>query len=378
MTIILLLAACASSTSPGDRRTAGDVAPTPIPTSAAPTRPTYTVERGEVVYQVSFPGRMTPLVENPLAFAVDGVVETVHLERGDTVQAGELIAELDTQAWEEELARAQAQLAIAQTRLDTAATELAASRRQAEIAMELAQLDLDYARQQAGDSPTPAQALEIARLELLLESAQIELDRLATTVDPVLEADAQEAALRLAELESILANTSLVAPFAGQITSLRLSPGQAVIAQEPVGTVADVSQLEVGAGLQPNRLGELAENMPVIISAAGRPGDSYAGVIRQLPFANDEEGLVRITLDDPDAAASFSAGDRVNVTVVVERHPGVLWLPPAAIRDFNGRKFIVVQDGAVQRRVDVTLGLVSNDRIEIVSGVSEGEVVIGQ
>jgi len=76
-------------------------------------------------------------------------------------------------------------------------------------------------------------------------------------------------------------------------------------------------------------------------------------------------------------AWAVEPGDLVRVTVVLERKTGVLWLPPAAVRTFEGRKFVVVQEGAGQRSVDVTLGIESDDRVEIVDGLEEGDVVVG-
>jgi multidrug efflux pump subunit AcrA (membrane-fusion protein) len=55
----------------------------------------------------------------------------------------------------------------------------------------------------------------------------------------------------------------------------------------------------------------------------------------------------------------------------------VLWLPPQAIRTFEGRKFVVVQEGDAQRRVDVKIGVEGEDRVEIVEGLNEGQVVVG-
>ena len=72
-----------------------------------------------------------------------------------------------------------------------------------------------------------------------------------------------------------------------------------------------------------------------------------------------------------------SAASDVYKRQVLERKEDVLWLPPAAIRTFEGRKFVVIQEGAIQRRVDVTVGIESDDRVEIVSGVEEGDVVVG-
>ena len=56
----------------------------------------------------------------------------------------------------------------------------------------------------------------------------------------------------------------------------------------------------------------------------------------------------------------------------------MLWLPPQAIRTFEGRRFVVVQDGDAQLRVDVTIGIESDDRVEIEEGLTEGQTVIGQ
>ncbi|MEJ5200292.1 MAG: secretion protein HlyD, partial [Anaerolineae bacterium] len=68
----------------------------------------------------------------------------------------------------------------------------------------------------------------------------------------------------------------------------------------------------------------------------------------------------------------------VKVTVIVERKENALWLPPQAIRTFEGRRFVVIKEGVGQRRVDVKVGIESLDRIEILDGVAEGQQVLGQ
>jgi multidrug efflux pump subunit AcrA (membrane-fusion protein) len=64
--------------------------------------------------------------------------------------------------------------------------------------------------------------------------------------------------------------------------------------------------------------------------------------------------------------------------VTLQRKDNVLWLPPQAIRTFQGRQFVVVDEGNRQRRVDVKLGIQGPDRIEIVDGLKEGQKVVGQ
>jgi hypothetical protein len=74
------------------------------------------------------------------------------------------------------------------------------------------------------------------------------------------------------------------------------------------------------------------------------------------------------------------------LVVVIERKEGVLWLPPEAIRSFEGRSFVVVREGGSpdeakplrERRLPVRTGIESEERVEIVEGVEEGAVVVGQ
>jgi len=61
--------------------------------------------------------------------------------------------------------------------------------------------------------------------------------------------------------------------------------------------------------------------------------------------------------------------------ILGERHD-VLWLPPEAIRIYEGRRFVVVREGETQRRADVTIGVIGKERVEIPEGLEEGRIVI--
>jgi multidrug efflux pump subunit AcrA (membrane-fusion protein) len=352
-----------------------------VATSLAPQRPTYVVERGDVSFQIGLSGRVAALVEEPLAFTVDGQVGEVFAGRDSLVRAGDRLAALDTQAVEAELAQARSALAIAQRRLETVQTEVAIERRRAEIAVEMAQLDLDFSLSAAGETPTPEQAYQIGRLELQLELAQLELDRLTATIDPALQADADAAGLRVTELESHLAQSILIAPIDGRILSFNLVPGRSVAAGDVVGLMADPAELEVSANANGDQLEQLTVDMAALISPISGRGGTYPAVIRELPVrvdgSNQSDAELRIAFANEADAAVFELGQRVSIDILVAEHHNVLWLPPAAIRDFNGRKFVVIQDGELQRRSDLTLGLVGPERVEIVAGVEAGEVVIG-
>ena len=85
---------------------------------------------------------------------------------------------------------------------------------------------------------------------------------------------------------------------------------------------------------------------------------------------------VHITLDNLEGTG-LKAGDLVRVTVLIEQSPDTLWLPPAAIRTFEGRKFVMVRVGDRLQKVDVKLGVEGEDRVEITDGLEEGQIIEG-
>src|SRR4051812_27621130 len=115
--LLPLLAACgAAATAQQEPPT-----PTPLPPDAALERPTYKVERGTIERVLDVNGRITPVDLVRLAFRREGRVSKVNIKRGDTVKAGDVLAELqqdealdDLREAEDGLVQAQRDLVDAQ------------------------------------------------------------------------------------------------------------------------------------------------------------------------------------------------------------------------------------------------------------------------
>jgi hypothetical protein len=112
-------------------------------------------------------------------------------------------------------------------------------------------------------------------------------------------------------------------------------------------------------------------------------GQEYSGTIARLPSSAtsgtstvDADTAYHINFDGK--GQEFDVGDAVQVTVTLAQKDAALWLPPQAVRAFEGRRFVVVKDGERQRRQDVKVGIVGTDKIEILDGLKEGDVVVGQ
>ncbi|MEZ4729315.1 MAG: HlyD family efflux transporter periplasmic adaptor subunit [Caldilineaceae bacterium] len=367
-----------------ERAAAEAATPTPIPTPVVPVKPTYKVQRGEIVDEITFSGRISPVVEEELFFRAAGRVRAVFAKRNEMVTQGQVIAELEIDALERELNSAQLTLERAEVMLESAQRDYDTAIRLAQINLEKAEIRLS-ALQGQGSPDAEAVALQ----EKEVEVAQIQLASLQEEgVNPLLQNDVERASYDVTKLKAEIAEAQIVAPFDGQLLSVSLTPGQAVEAFRPVVTIADVTALEVSAELLSNQMQDLAEGMPASVVLVSRPGVVLHGTIRQLPYpygsgggtattVEDQDKSTRFTLDESATEAGFNMGDLVRVTVELERKDNILWVPPQAVRVFDGRRFAVLIDGETRRRVDVNVGIETQDRIEIEEGLEEGQVIEG-
>jgi multidrug efflux pump subunit AcrA (membrane-fusion protein) len=261
----------------------------------------------------------------------------------------------------------------------------------------LQQATLAYARAQASYDQALRQSaqrtFDVQSQRKRVALAELEVERLEGGVDPRLEQAVAKAELDLLDLQAQITDTLILAPFDGEVTAVSTAAGKAIEGFKPVIVVADPSELEVTAELSSDDMKELSEGQSVMVVPVEFPGEEREGTIRSLPYPygsggsaaglDEEDRATHLDVELGDLGPALSGaegvepGDLVRVTVVLERKDDALWLPPAAIRTFEGRKFVVVQEGAGQRRVDVILGIESEERVEIVDGLEEGQVVIG-
>lgn len=344
--LTLLLTACGSAPA------ASEATPTPFPT---PVRPTFTVQRGDIIVEAKLSGRVMPRALETVYFQINGQVREVYANVNDVVKEGQLLGEL-----------AEAQ------ELRAKADETRRTIRRAQIDLEIAQLTLEQFKSQ-GRSAT-----EIKIQELQVELAQMKLDEVLQSLgidpnSPVLD-----------ELDAQVAQARAFAPSDGTLIAA-VNVGRNVTPATPAFVLGDPDELEVVANLDASKgdteVREMFEGMPVTVTLDANGDVKLTGTIRQLPSpygtGESDEGAIHVVLDSPPSPSSYQAGDNVTVTVLLASKEGVLWLPPDAIRSAGGRTFVIVNTESGPQRVDVEIGLQTLDRVEIVSGLEEGQVVVG-
>ncbi|MGI6208883.1 MAG: HlyD family efflux transporter periplasmic adaptor subunit [Anaerolineae bacterium] len=277
--------------------------------------------------------------------------------------------------------------------------------RNALVAYELASAKYESAKQAASNASYNIQllqnAVETARLNLQkaqggvdpileqnVQAAQLEVERLQQGVDPALEKNVDAARLRMERLTAQLDAARIVAPFDGVVTGVLAFEGREAQERKPVIVIAEPGAVELSCDITSSIMEKLAEGMEANIIFSDSPGQTLTGTIRRLPYpyggggvrtatTGQEDMYTRITIEDT-GGRELKVGELGKVTVVIERRTDVLYLPPQAIRTFEGRRFVVVQDEeGRQRRLDVKVGIASADRVEIIEGVEEGQIVVG-
>jgi RND family efflux transporter MFP subunit len=275
-----------------------------------------------------------------LAFPVAGRVATVAVEVGERVRAGQVLATLDLQPLQAQLAAAQADLARAEA-------QVAEARLRAER-VQRAQV----AGAASGGEVTGAKA-ELAAAEATVRAAAAQRDAAAWSL--------QQASLR--------------APLPGVVALRGVEPGQAAGPGAPVLAIDGDSRelsllLPAALALQPGqalllRSGTAAEPSRVL-RVAGR---LEAGGLRRVFVAVPDSAAVgstwAVSLQGSQGGAAGAAAVRVPLRAV---------LPDASAG--SGRVLRLAKDGRTVEQVAVTLGALHGDAIDITSGLAAGDRVV--
>lgn len=351
MLYILLMSGCSTKI---DTTT-----PTPIPPSTSVPLVTFTVQRGEVVQEINFEGLVSLVDEKPVSFGVAGVLREIFVQVGDTVQQGDILAKLDVSDFEQ-------QLAVASSELERLETDASRKIRKAEITLEIAQKTLDLYRIQGRSE------LEIEIQTLAVELAQIELDELINSIDLTKYRD------EVNRLRQKISNSELIAPDTGVILLISSVPGREVTPGRPVLFLGNPDALEIRSNVDSDILRLLTLDMDVQISHSGSSGENTTGKIKQLPapYGAAPDGYVHIDFVVSPSQTGYKLANVVDIHIELQRKENVLWLPPQAINRAGDRTFVVIQEGNLQRRQDVKLGISGIDRVEILYGLQQGQVIV--
>jgi len=341
---------------------------------------TAEVGRGDVEDTVSALGNLQPRDYVDVGTQVSGQLKTIHVEVGDTVKQGELLAEIDPTVYQTRVAADQAQLLALKAQL--------ADREAQQV---LAAQQLKRQKQMWAQKATTEEAVQTA--EATLKSASALIDQI--------KAQIQQTESTLNGDQANLGYTKIYAPMAGTVTSLSARKGQTLNANQTapiILQIADLSVMTVETQVSEADISRLAVGMDAYFTTLGGGDKRWTGKLNQImptPEVVNNVVLYNALFDVDNADGRLmtqmsaqvfflvaSAKDVVTVPVSALKaagpRPGAGTPPPAAGQGRPGKPYRVMVMGAdgvpAERRVRI--GVMNRVSAEVLEGLEPGDVVV--
>lgn len=301
-------------------------------------------EMARVIDEVPITGTVTSPRSARLSMEVDGLVEEVHVEAGDRVEADAVLVTLGSELARRELERLEAYVRHARV-------ELADARRRLNEAEALERQSIPETEVESRQA-----AVEGARATLAQRRAQREL---------------QSARLERHTLE---------APFAGVISRKLTAPGEWVAPGSVLLELVDLADLRIDYAVPQEAFARLSTETPIRVRPAGH-SEAVSGRIRRIVAVTDEESRSFIIHAVPEEELAMSPGMSAQGLLRLTTQREAVVVPrDALIRSPSGRTTVWVLDRSaeppVARERRVAVGTSFGDRIALEEGLEAGETVV--
>jgi len=366
-----MLAACARTEAGSDKSAGVAQSPLIVPTTKA--------SRADLVNNLTLTAEFEPFQQIDVMAKVSGYVRSIKVDIGDRVREGQLLATLEIPEMEDDITKASATVDQTDAEIATASDEL----KHTETAHQLAHLSYSRIADVLKREPglVPQQEVDEAHSRDLIAEAQI------STAKSSLRTAEQRARVARAEqgrVQTIHKYLTITAPFEGVVTKRYANIGSMIQA----GTASQSQAMPV-IQLSQNNLLRLTLPVPESAVSLVHVGEvvevrvpSVAKIFpgRVARFADRVQQSTRTMdteVDVPNPALQLVPGMYAEVTLQIDQRRGVVSLPLDAVdrSASQARVYAVVAPGVIHI-VPVTLGLETDQRVEVRSGVEEGDVVV--
>jgi len=319
---------------------------------------TATVQKGDLKKVSIYNGETVPYVEI-LEFSFDGRFDSYLVDLGDTVEEGQVLAQLNDEA--------------VQDAIEAMEEAIADVKRAGEYQDRQTNADIEIAKATLlamQESEATAEACEVQKKEIAILEEQLEQARQLRNLD------LQKKYAQLAKLNEEANQLRIVAPFAGTVVHLQIiNTGDWVRGFTPVMCIADENKIWISA--EEISAYEIEHAYEV---AAQIDGKNYnithypyeAGEFLSMTTAGAKIDT-RFTIDNP--ADSLECGQYVQIKIVKDQKKNVLTMPINALYEDESGTYVYKEQDGERARCEVEIGFVSDVAVEILSGLEEGETV---
>jgi len=356
-----------------------------------PTVSFVKVKRETITDAVPTNGKVEPIEWAEARAERAGPVTAIHVERGQRVEKGAVLIELDASEAKADLAAGQARVTQAKSELDVLdhggrtadLTAISSDVERAKLELATAQKDYDtLSRLQAKQAAT---AFEVSQAKDRVDRAAAQIraldQRRAALVAPPDRTSAEarfhdaEAAVALAQER--IAKSVVRAPISGTVYQFDLKPGAYLNAGDLVASIGELSQVRVKVYVDEPDLGRVAKGMMVTITWDAMPGKQWKGVVDRTPtqivaLGTRQVGEVLCVIANHDH--ELLPGTNINAEILSQTVEGALTVPKEAIQRQGAQAGTFVLSGQTVAWKKIGQGLANTTRMQV-EGLNEGDAV---
>lgn len=304
----------------------------------------------------------------------------------DVTELYEKVAELETliEGIEPEYKMAKYQEEQAKVARDRVLIE---TREQAELALEQAEEAEKAARRQVEMlRKTAAQQEQLAlgqktQAEAGLEAARAGLEQARKGAREedlrVAEAGVKQARAALALARRQLKRGTIEAPISGVVTALDAQVGALAGPGTPLMAIVNPNLIKVEFNLTERLIDKVAPGDEVVVRFLSLPGQEFSGVVTAVsPAADPRTGVFLVEATLENEAGLLAPGFFAEVDLVVDASEGNLVIPRSALLREGDQYYVYIVEGERARKKLVTLGLSDGEKVEVLSGLEEDDLVV--
>lgn len=327
--------------------------------------------RGPIVHSLVSTANLRARREVEVATQAAGIVTAVRVEEGDRVGAGQVLCSLDDRELRIDLELAEQRLA--QTRIQLEAAGIRKEQTETRLANKREELNRNEEALEQGllaESEVSVQRHDVQDLEHEVR---------------VVESTVRESLFRIEELESEIekvklqiSQTSITAPFRGRITERSVELGQSVRVGDRLYKLGAFTPLYADVFIPEQDSRQVRPGQHVTVRLGTGEAEMAEGVVERIsPVVDGDTGTVKGTVRFDPPSGAFRPGAFVRVEIDVDVHEDAVLIPKQAVMEEDGRLYVaIVEPSGFARREQVETGYQDEFRIEVISGVTEGESVV--
>jgi HlyD family secretion protein len=360
----------------------------------APAVPVVSVAREDLSASISSNGKVEPITATVARAQFPTFVEKVLASEGQSVHRGQLILTLDAADVRAQLAQARANLLAAQTDLQNAraggppdeVVQLQGDLQKAQVSvanLERMQQALEQlvAKQAATQDELAQNQAALAQARANLETLQQRKATLAQRATGSVESAGlrvRQAQEQVRALEVKVRSATVTAAADGTLYSLPVRAGDYVKVGDTLAEMADLRHVRVRAFVDEPDLGWLEPNQVVQVTWDAKPGRTWMGHTEMVPkqvVARGTRSVGEVLCSVDNDKIELLPNVNVEVRIMVRTRQGALVIDRSAVRFDSGKHFVFLFDGDKIHRREISVGVASATKYEVVAGLKDGDRV---